>query len=327
MSILHYQDLGNGIYCVDTSLYRPGHTAVYLIKAEQQIAIIDTGAANNVPGLLEVTREIGGGPEAVRYVMPTHVHLDHAGGAGTLMASCPNATLVVHQRGAQHLIDPDKLQAGATAVYGEAPFLRDFGKLEPVPAERVVAAADAQVFSLEGREILFLDTPGHANHHGCLYDRATGTLFTGDTFGLSYREFDSRQGPLLLATTTPVAFDPEAWETSLDRLLALNPKAACLTHFGRLEDPASVVDQLRTNLHAHVRVALAEEQEGEPGEGRMVRLEAAVEDLLLGRALEHCPGQDPERALDLLRMDIGLNAQGLAVWLQRRAKARGPAPQ
>lgn len=315
-----FEQIDDGIYCIDTGLYRPGHTAAYLLRSGDRLAFIDTGAATSVPRLLEVVGRLGLGPEAVRYVMPTHVHLDHAGGAGSLMAACPDATLVTHHKGVPHMIDPSKLQKGATAVYGEKEFQRLFGDLQPIAADRVIAADEGDRFQLGEREIRFVATPGHANHHGCLFDQTSRTLFTGDTFGLSYREFDSDVGPWVIATTTPVAFDPEAWQDSLDRMMALEPRAACPTHFGRLAEPRELVDGLRASIEAHRQLALAEEAEG--GEaGRDQRLRAAVDRLLVEGARRHQPAIPAERARELLQLDIDLNAQGLHVWLQRRAKA------
>jgi len=305
-------------WCIDTGLYRPQHTACYLVADGGELAFIDSGSANNVPGLLALLAELGYHPEQVRYVMPTHVHLDHAGGAGALLAACPQASLVTHERGAPHLIDPTRLQAGATTVYGEAGFQRTFGSLVPAPAERVIAAADGQRFPLGGRQIRFADTPGHANHHGCLLDERDGLWFTGDTFGLSYPEFDRHGEPLLLATTTPVAFDPDAWLASLDTLLAADPAGMCLTHFGRLDRPAARVQALRDNIRAHAELALQEEADDTPG--RDARLQQAVAGLLLGLARRHAPDMAAARAAELLALDITLNAQGLQVWLARRAR-------
>lgn len=320
MPSLSHQPLGNGIFQIDTALYRPGHTACYLIEDGGELAVLDTGTSNNIPPLLELLRGLGFGPEAVRYVMPTHVHLDHAGGAGALLATCPNASLVIHHKGASHMIDPAKLQAGAMTVYGEDAFRRDYGELTPAPAERVVAAHDGDRFMLGSREILFADTPGHANHHGCFFDVRTATWFTGDTFGLCYREFDAQGRPLVIATTTPVAFDPQAWMASLDKLMAAQPTAVCLTHFGRLPATQALVAQLREDIQAHAALALAEEMQDEAGWDE--RLQQAVAAHLIDRARRHKPDMDGEQARKLLAHDIALNAQGLAVWLKRRAKAR-----
>jgi glyoxylase-like metal-dependent hydrolase (beta-lactamase superfamily II) len=218
------------------------------------------------------------------------------------------------------MLDPAKLQAGATAVYGAEAFARDFGELLAVDEDRAQAATNGETFELGRRRIEFIDTPGHANHHGCLFDQASGYLYTGDTFGLGYAEFRAAGRPLLVATTTPVAFDPDAWFDSLDRMMALEPGACCLTHFGRIDEPQRHVDMLRSSIRAHVDIALAEEPRGL--DGRAERLHAAVRDLLVGAGVAHV-GLDPEAVEAIFANDIELNAQGLGVWLARRAKHSG----
>ncbi len=309
--------LGNNSHLIDTGLYGPEHGACYLLEDSGELAIIDTGTQHSLPQVLDAISALGATPDQVRYVMPTHVHLDHAGGAGQLMQSCPNATLVVHPKGLPHMIDPSKLQAGATAVYGEVAFQRDFGTLIPVPEERTIAAPDLQSFELGSRKLQFLHTPGHANHHGCIFDHQSGYLFTGDTFGLAYRQFRHNGSALVVATTTPVAFDPDAWFDSLDRMMALDPQACCLTHFGKIDRPADRVDMLRESIQTHVDLAL--EEEGRDPEGREARLRAAVDRLLVDAGCAHSE-LPAEQVRHIFESDIELNAQGLCVWLIRRAK-------
>jgi glyoxylase-like metal-dependent hydrolase (beta-lactamase superfamily II) len=318
MPSARYQAVADGVFCIETGLYRNGLAACYLLRERDRLAFIDTGTANTVPGLLGVIEDLGLTPEHVDYVIPTHVHLDHAGGAGTLMSACPNATLVTHPKGATHLIDPTKLTAGATAVYGEDAFARDFGALQPVSADRVIAADDGQIFDLAGRELGFIHTPGHANHHGCIVDANSGGVFTGDTFGISYREFDTADGPWLFAPTTPVAFDPDAWEQSLDRLLALDPGFALLTHYCRLDAPKQHVGQLRRSIRDLAAIAL--EKAGEPRPERKKQIKEAITAHLLSDARSHGCVLDETVMRELLAVDLELNAQGLEVWLQRREK-------
>ena len=321
MSAPLYQTVAEGIYCIETGLYRHGLAACYLIRSGDRLAFVDTGTAHSVPGLLEVVADIGLAPAHVDYVIPTHVHLDHAGGAGALMAACPNARLVAHPKGAPHLIDPSKLAAGARAVYGEAGFARAFGTLTPVPEQRVSIAEDGRRIDLAGRELIFIDTPGHANHHGCLFDIASGGMFTGDTFGISYREFDTPAGPWLFAPTTPVAFDPDAWQRSLDRMLAFEPVAMYLTHYGRVDQPAQLADDLRASIRDLAALALTEEDAADAG--RQTRIKQAVCEHLLADARRHGCQMDDEEMAALLAVDLELNAQGLEVWLQRRARRAG----
>jgi glyoxylase-like metal-dependent hydrolase (beta-lactamase superfamily II) len=285
------------------------------------LAFVDTGTAHTVPGLMALIASLGLAPEHVDYIIPTHVHLDHAGGSGDLMALCPNARLIIHPKGAPHALDPAKLTAGATAVYGEEAFVRDFGHLTPVAQERMIVTEDGMELDLAGRSFTFIDTPGHANHHNCIFDARSRGFFTGDTFGISYREFDNADGPFLFAPTTPVAFDPDAWSESLNKLMTFDPQAMYLTHFGRLEQPSRHVETLRSSVRGMAELAIAEERHR--NDGRHERLRAAVADFLTQSAQRHAPDIGMAHIQNLLNVDIELNAQGLEVWLRRRAKAAG----
>lgn len=317
-SVAPYRAVADGVYCIETGLYRAGLAACYLVRSGDRLAFVDTGTANTVPGLLGVVDALGLTPAQVDYVIPTHVHLDHAGGAGALMAACPNARLLAHAKGAPHLIDPAKLSAGASAVYGEAAFARDFGALTPVPEARVMVAEDGQVIDLAGRPLTFIDTPGHANHHGCVFDAVSRGMFTGDTFGISYRELDTEAGPWLFAPTTPVAFDPDAWQRSLDRMMAFAPEAMFLTHYCRIDSPAALVGQLRQSIRDLADIALAEEKGQE--HGRQERIKAVMSAHLIADARRHGCRLDDAVITELLAVDLELNAQGLEVWLRRRAR-------
>lgn len=318
MSTAAYQAVADGVYCIETGLYRRGLAACYLIRAGDRLAFVETGTANSVPGLLGVVTDLGLTPDHVDYVIPTHVHLDHAGGAGGLMAVCPNASLIAHPKAAPHLIDPAKLTAGATAVYGDADFARYFGAITPVPETRVLVADDGQTFDLAGRALTFIDTPGHANHHGCIFDADSRGMFTGDTFGISYREFDTDAGPWLFAPTTPVAFDPDSWQRSLDRMMTFEPQAMYLTHYGRVREPRYLVERLRRSIRDLADIARAEAASADSE--RQMRIKAAVTEHLLADARRHGCALSDEQMADLLEVDLELNAQGLEVWLQRSAR-------
>lgn len=313
-----FQELGDDIFCLETGLYHPGFAAAYLVRSGDRLAFVDTGPAHAAPALLGAVTALGLTPEHVDYVFVTHVHLDHAGGAGHLLAACERAQLVVHPKGAPHMIDPGKLIAGSCVVYGEEEFQRVFGAPLPVPAARVIAAEDGQRFDLNGRTLTFFDTPGHANHHGCIFDERTRGLFAGDTFGLGYREFVTARGPWLFAPTTPVAFDPDTWLASLDKLMAHDPHAVYLTHYGRVDHPAARVDGVRQSIRDQAELALREEAGLE--EGRQGRIKDAVGTLLRQRVREHGVTLPDEQVEALLSVDVELNAQGLEVWLKRRQR-------
>lgn len=311
----------HAIHTIDTGFQRPNFDAAYLVIEHGRAAFIDCGTRHSVPRLLEALRAAGLKPAAVDWLILTHVHLDHAGGAGVLMQQLPDAKLVVHPRGARHMIDPSKLWAGASAVYGEEEMQRSYGSLQPVPAERVVEAPDGHVVDLAGRKLTCLDTPGHARHHNAIHDAASGCIFSGDTFGLSYREFDTRNGPFILPTTSPVQFDPDALHCSIDRLLAFDPPAIYPTHFGRIEDVKRLGNDLHEQIDAAVAIAVAAD---DCGDARHAVLTQGLRELYARRAARHGWTGGAARLEELLGMDIELNAQGLEVWLDKR-RADGSA--
>ena len=303
----------HGIHTIDTAFQREHFDAAYLIVEHGRAAFVDCGTNHSVPRLLGRLASLGLAPADVDWLLVTHVHLDHAGGAGALMAVLPNARLVVHPRGAQHMIDPSRLIAGATAVYGEAEMQRSYGRIQPVPASRVVVAEDGHVVDVQGRELVCMNTPGHARHHYCVWDARSRGWFTGDTFGLSYRELDSARGPFVLPTSSPVQFEPEALKASIARLLARNPQCMYLTHYGRVGDVERLARDLCQQIDAMVEIA--RNCDGLPD--RHAGLVQALRTLYLERARAHgCP-LDDAGVEKVLGMDIELNAQGLVAWLDR----------
>jgi glyoxylase-like metal-dependent hydrolase (beta-lactamase superfamily II) len=293
------------------TIVRPGFDAAYLVVENGRGAFIDCGTNHSVPRLLTALAKAGLKADAVDRLILTHVHLDHAGGAGELIAHLPNAKLVVHPRGARHMIDPSALWAGASAVYGEAATVENYGRLRPIPAERVIEATDGYEVDLAGRTLRILDTPGHARHHNAIYDERANVCFTGDVFGLSYRDFDTAAGPFILPTTSPVQFDPDALHASIRRLIALKPAAMYLTHYGRVEP----VERLAADLHVQIdaMVSLARAAHGQPD--RHAVLLASLTDLYAGRVAAHGWTHGRDALVVLLEMDIELNAQGLEIWL------------
>ena len=303
----------HGIHTLDTAFQRDHFDAAYLLVENGRGAFIDCGTSHAVPRLLAAIEHAGLTVGAIDWLILTHVHLDHAGGAGALLQHLPNAKLLVHPRGAPHMIDPARLIAGATAVYGEAEMARSYGRIVPVPAERVVVAEDGHRLSLGGRELLCIDTPGHARHHLCVWDAASRSWFSGDTFGLSYRELDSTQGAFIVPTTSPVQFEPEALHASIERLVQHAPTAMYLTHYGRVEN----VPKLAADLHVQIDAMTAIARACDGGTDRHRAVVAALGELYLERARAHGCRLDDAGVLRVLALDIELNAQGLACWLDR----------
>ena len=312
MALPYVQALPHGIHVIDTGFQRPLFDAAYLIVENGRAAFIDTGTNFAVPRLLAALDDLGLPRDAVDYVIPTHVHLDHAGGAGLLMQSLPRATLLVHARGARHMIDPSALVQGALAVYGQAEMDREYGSLVPVPAERVQSSSDGLTVHLAGRPLHFIDTPGHARHHHCLWDERSAGWFTGDTFGLSYREFNTAAGPWILPTSTPVQFEPGPLRESIHRLLARQPRCMYLTHYGQVGD----VTRLAALLFEQIddMVALGERLRDVPQ--RHDALKAGLAALVRSQLQRHGV-IEVDAGLAGLTLDIELNAQGLAAWLDR----------
>ena len=302
-----------GITTVDTAFQRDHFDAAYLMVEEGRGAFIDCGTSLAVPRLLRAIEHAGLQAGDIDWLLVTHAHLGHAGGAGELLTHLPNARLVAHPRAAQHLMDPARLIAGATAVYGEVEMARSYGPIRPVPEHRVVIAEDGHTLDLAGRRLQCIDTPGHARHHFCVWDEHSRSWFTGDTFGLSYRELDGPLGPFILPTSSPVQFEPEALKTSIARLLAYRPTGMYLTHYGRIED----VDRLAGELFAQIDAMCVLARQCDERADRHRCLTAALSALYIERArAQRCP-LDDEAILRVLAMDIELNAQGLACWLDR----------
>ncbi len=307
----------DGITLIDTGYIRPGLCAAWLVHGDRgRAALVDSGTATCAGRVLQAVDAAGVAREAVDWLLVTHVHLDHAGGAGPLMRALPNARLVVHPRGAQHMIDPSKLIASARAVYGETMFERDHAGMLPVDAGRVVVADDDHVVELAGRPLRCIDTPGHALHHYSVWDDATRSWFAGDAFGLSYREFDNGSGAFAVPTTSPVQFDPEQMKASIRRLVAANPAAIRIAHYAAVEDCARMGDAL---VELVDRLAeIARDADGLPDRHR--RIVERMRALFVERAVAHGIADADARVDAVLGGDIEINAQGLCAWLDRLAR-------
>ena len=309
-----FQRLDHGITVVDTGFVRPKFDASFLIVHNGRAAFVDTGPNAAVPRLLAALEAHGLPRDAVDYVIPTHVHLDHAGGAGLLMQHLPNAKLIIHPRGARHMIDPTVLIEGARAVYGDEIAARDYGELVPVPVERIVTTSEGMVIELGGRPLRFMDTPGHARHHHCLWDEASRGWFTGDTFGIVYPDLHTPSGPYILPATAPVQFDQPALHASVRRLLDAKPDFMYLTHYGAVTDAETLAVQFLAQIDAMVDAARVLAS----APGRHERLKEAFCDIYLAELRRFRSTQPESRLRELLAADLELNAQGLGVWLDKQ---------
>lgn len=307
----------HGITAVDTDYIRPGLAASHLIVHGGRAAFVDVGTNHSVPRLLAALEALGVPREAVEYVLLTHVHLDHAGGAGALLRELPTARAVIHPRGAPHLIAPAKLIQASIAVYGESTYRALYGDLVPIAAERVRLMRDGERIELAGRELLTIDTPGHALHHYSIVDIGYRNVFTGDTFGLSYRELDTAAGAFVVPTTTPTQFDPDQLIASIDRLLAFAPQAAYLMHYSRVTDLPRLADSLKAQIRELATIARRHAAAAD----RNAAIRADMRALWLTLARRHGVALPESRIDDILEKDLDLNVQGLAAWLERLERA------
>lgn len=303
-------DAGFGISCIDAQYIRPGLACFYLVERGGECAVIETGTVHSVPLLQALLTERGIAPEQVRYVIPTHVHLDHAGGAGAMLALFPQARLLVHPRGARHLVDPERLVSASMLVYGEETFQRLYGEIVPAPAARVEEVADGAEYRLGDGSLLIRHTPGHADHHFCVWDEVSRGWFSGDMFGISYAAMRTPGGDFVMPATTPTQFRPQEYVRSLDLIAAREPQRIFLTHFGELSFSAQAHRMLLQQIERYV--TLAETHHADPE-----RLESAIIDYSLHLLNALNPGQDQSHLVPALRHDANLNAQGLVAWHQR----------
>jgi len=235
------EEIAPGVRLIDTLLAGwAGVTAAYLVTGEAP-ALVDTGARTSAPAVRDALAAEGVGPDDLRWIVLTHVHLDHCGATGILARAYPRARVVVHVRGARHLVEPGRLVAGTAAVHGERWSL--YGGLDPTPANRIDAAEDGHTLDLGGgRRLRMIATPGHARHHMAVLDEATGTVIAGDALGLRFR------GAGAYPALPPPEVDPPAGRASLDRLEALRPTAVCPAHFGPVPDPGQALEDARRQL-------------------------------------------------------------------------------
>lgn len=307
-------DYAHGITAIDADLVRPRMASIHLMQSGESLALFDTGTSHAVPHVLDAIVARGRTPADVEWVVLTHIHLDHADGAGALMQALPNARLLVHPRGARHMVDPSRLVASATAVYGEETLRQTYGEILPVESGRVVESRDGMLLEFGARRWTVFDTPGHARHHHAILDSASNGIFTGDTFGLAYPDLAVAGRPFVIPTTTPVQFEPDAMRESIERLAALRPDCLYLTHFGRVDGVPALREDLLRRLDAHVRIG----REATRFDTTEARYRSVADDLhgYLLRELEaHGSSLDEAAALALLEMDIDLNAQGIVHWL------------
>jgi len=311
-SRLNVSNIADGISVIDSGYFSKDFAAIYLLRQGNEVAIIETGNKYSATNVQKTLKMDGLSFSDVAYIIPTHVHLDHAGGAGELMNRCQNAQLIVHPRGARHMINPSKLIEGAMAVYGEENFNKLYGEIIPIDSSRVIEADDNFILDFEGRELKFIDTPGHARHHFCVWDKQTESMFTGDTFGISYRDLDKENEVYIFPSTSPVQFDPEALIKSIYKIMEYKPQRVCLTHFAAIKPTQKVVDQLIDGIHFVSNLAKKYATENDA--------ELIIQDEMMSyflKGIEKIGNDELEFCRDRLKLDVEINTQGLIYWQQK----------
>ncbi len=302
-------DLGNRIHLIDGfDLGWESRTGTYVIR-EEMLTLVETSASPSIPYVLQGLADLGIKPEDVRYIIVTHIHLDHSGGAGLLLQHCPNAQVVVHPKGARHLMNPERLIESAKMVYGEQ-FDSLFAPILPVPEEKVIVMADRETLSIgPACTLQFFDTPGHANHHFSIYDPISNGLFTGDTCGIKYPQTEDAGFTLYLPTTSPNQFNPDAMLKSMELIKELGIGRIYFGHFGMSTAVETVYEQVRQWLDVFVDTA---REAVDAGKGQKEIAAALFEKIK--QALTEKGVPDGHRIYEILQLDLDVCAMGLALY-------------
>lgn len=302
--------IADGIWRFDTRYIRPRHTSCAIVVDGDRAAIFDTGVPGNVDALVAAVESLGIPADAVDWVVVSHAHLDHMAGVGPLIQRLPRARVAAHPSAAPHVIDPEKLEKGSRAVFGDEFVDRYYAGVEPVPAERVVETDDGGTLTLGARELQTIYAPGHAWHQQALWDARTATVLAGDAFGLSYPELDGPDGPFVILPTAPPQLAPEAMHATLDRIVGLEPARVQPSHFAVIDEPGEVAGDLHRIMDEWLDITL----EASSVEDLIERLAAAcAADLERRGRADEVP-----MMRGLYYMDLEVNAQGLWHWRRRR---------
>ncbi|WP_281976154.1 MBL fold metallo-hydrolase [Halobacillus litoralis] len=309
-------ELENDIFLIDGfDLGFEGRTGTYVLMGEK-ITLVETGPSPSVSRILEGLHALDITPEQVEHIVLTHIHLDHAGGAGLLLRDCPNAEVFVHEKGKRHLANPSRLIKGARAVYGEA-FNQLFDPIVPIPEEKLHSKTDGDILKIsEKRTLTFYDTPGHANHHLGIHDSWSNGLFTGDTAGIRYHQTEDCGLTFYLPTTSPNQFDPEAMQQSIRRFREMNPACVFFGHFGESKEPGQAFDQVMEWLPVFVSEAKDALEMGEGLDGIQKRLHEQLTSYLREQGVP-----DEHSVYEILKLDIEVCAMGLADYIEKKSRA------
>jgi glyoxylase-like metal-dependent hydrolase (beta-lactamase superfamily II) len=306
--------LSKNVYLIDDfDLKMEERTGTYVLT-EEQVTLIETSASPSIPYILEGLQTLGISPEDISYIIVTHIHLDHAGGAGLMLKHCPNAKVIVHPKGARHLADPSRLIQGAKAVYGDK-FTDLFDPIVEIAEDRLIIKGEGDTLEIGDKLTLeFLDTPGHANHHLSVFHPLTKGVFSGDTAGIFYPQIYREGIEFYLPTTSPNQFSPEKMLHSIDRYKELGIERIYFGHYGMSENPEEAFRQVERWLDVFIKEAKLvysdEKQREKLVENITINLYNRICSYLKQQGLaENHP------IYELLYLDINVSSMGLAHYL------------
>lgn len=313
------EKLLESLYLIDGyDLNMKERTGTYVLT-EQELTIIDTSASPSVPYIMDGIKELGYSPNDIKYIIVTHIHLDHAGGAGLLLQQCPNAKVVVHPKGKRHLADPSKLIAGAKVVYGDK-FKQLFDPIIPIPEEKLLTMNNEDILTIgEECSLTFYDTPGHANHHFSIYHPKLNGMFTGDTTGIFYQDLFKEGLEFYLPSTTPSNFDPVKMKQSIRFYRSKNLNYIFFGHYGMSRNPEEVYRQVTTWIDPFVDVAMSAYEKGTSVEEKITLTKEGLLNIISQHLGEFNISRDHE-IFNILTLDCEVCAMGLIDYLLKKKK-------
>eukprot|EP01156_Anaeramoeba_ignava_P002886 Anaeramoba_ignava/a219873_28.p1 GENE.a219873_28~~a219873_28.p1 ORF type:complete len:365 (+),score=105.18 a219873_28:109-1095(+) len=283
-------------------------------KEKEEVAFIENNTNKAIPFLLDRLEKQNIAFESVKYLIVTHIHLDHAGATSQLVRKLPNATVVAHPRAVPHLINPSKLIAGVTEIYGKENFEKLYGEILPIEKNRIKSVEDYETLQIGSRNLTFIHTRGHAKHHMCVYDSVSKGIFTGDSFGISYPLINKKcqnLSSILFPSTSPIDFEPDQALLSLDKIINTGASHAYLTHYGIWEDLQFGKKLMTRNINKLNDILLKAKKLKLKGEKLLEFCQKEVDNFFI-EILAQEKIVDDKEAWERLYFDRTLNAEGIA---------------
>ncbi|MDQ7094444.1 MBL fold metallo-hydrolase [Desulfosporosinus sp. PR] len=306
-------NLGDNVYQIDVhDQGMPKRTSCYLIVGEK-VALLETGPTPSIGYILDGLKSLGVPPEKVDYIILTHIHLDHAGGAGAIVQELPKARVFVHPKGAKHLSDPSQLIAGTKAIYKEH-YHDFFGHVLPIPEDRVHTPGDGEILDLGGGRLLtFYYSPGHASHHLVIHDPVSRGVFGGDALGVRIHSLSELIGSdFVLPFTPPTEFDPLAAKNTLDRMRGLNLETIYFGHFGKAGGAPAILARNTELLEAYAAIGRRVLAAG----GTVEEIKESLWELLRGELAQYGITAREHPLLKSFEPDLELSSQGIAYYFK-----------